>query len=489
LLFSSLVFLLYFFPIVFIGNVLLRFIPKFGRGAQNIWLLITSLIFYAWGEPYYVLIMMGSIVVNYFLGIIAGKVREEKSKRRAVIIVACILNLSVLFVFKYLGFTIRNINAVAGRDIILFNGLALPIGISFFTFQAMSYVIDVCRKDTDAERNPLYVGLYIALFPQLIAGPIVRYVDIADQIRNRKESLKTFADGCCRFVAGFGKKVLIANSMAVVADMVFTSSLGQRYVYTFVPVTLAWLGLLAYTFQIFFDFGGYSEMAIGLGKMFGFEFKENFNYPYVSKSVVEFWRRWHISLSTWFREYVYFPLGGSRVRDNDVMVRNTLIVWLLTGIWHGAEWTFLLWGLWHGVFIIFERAVKFEKSRFPRPLRHVYAMLVVMFGWMFFRAESFYGATQYLLDMFGLSGNGFYSSTALMFLKEYWYAWLAAIVLSTPIMRSIFEAFTRATSPVAVKAAGVPFIILRPVVYIAIFVIGLTFLVKGSYNPFIYFNF
>jgi alginate O-acetyltransferase complex protein AlgI len=480
LLFSSLLFLFYFFPVTLGVNYLL----SFSRPAQNAWLLVTSLFFYAWGEPILVLLMIASIMVNWALGLAVDKVREDKFKVKLIVILTCVLNLGALFIFKYLGFVIRNINMVAGTRLIDFAGFALPLGISFYTFQSMSYVIDVLRKDAKVEKNPFYVGLYVAFFPQLVAGPIVRYTDIAEQIRHRKFEAGVFFEGCCQFISGMGKKVLLSNAMAIVADRIFNLSVLGHHVVN-IPASLAWVGLVAYTLQIFFDFSGYSEMAIGLGRMFGFEFLENFNYPYISQSVGEFWRRWHISLSTWFKEYVYIPLGGSRVSNSDRMVFNTFVVWFLTGVWHGAEWTFIIWGLWNLIFLLMERLIKWDERRIPRVLRHVYLMLVVMLGWLFFRTIDFYQAAQYMLNLFGMNNNGFKSDMALMFIREYWVFFVFAILFSTPAAKN----FGKLMKGELMGIWGDIYSFLMPLGYIMVFMICITFLAKGNYNPFIYFNF
>ena len=321
MLFTSIPFMFYFLPLV----ILLYYMTGFSRLLQNILLFIASIVFYAWGEVEYLVLMLGSIVVNTILGIIVDKCREKKIAAKIVLWITCLFNLGILFVFKYLNFVARNINSVVGKDALTIENIILPLGISFFTFQALSYVVDVYRGDAKVEKNPFYVGLYIAFFPQLIAGPIIRYNTVAEQIRTRKSSIKKFSLGCTRFVTGFCKKIMLANAFALIADNIFNLSKAGTNLYE-VPIAMAWLGAIAYTLQIFFDFSAYSDMAIGLGLMFGFEFEENFNYPYVSKSIGEFWRRWHISLSTWFKEYVYFPLGGSKVENQDKMIRNTFIV-------------------------------------------------------------------------------------------------------------------------------------------------------------------
>lgn len=475
MLFSSIVFVLYFLPIV----LLLYYAFSFSRRLQNILLLIASLVFYAWGEVKFVLVMCLSILVNTLMGYLVDKYRENRAKSKFFVAAAVTYNLLILYVFKYLMFSVININALFDTNITVKN-IALPLGISFYTFQAISYVVDVYRDDAKVEKNPFYVGLYIAFFPQLIAGPIVRYNTIADQIKNRKSSISKFSVGCCRFLVGFSKKILLANNFALIADKVFDLTYSKN-----IPVTFAWLGGIAYTLQIYYDFSAYSDMAIGLAGMFGFRLEENFNYPYISKSISEFWRRWHISLSTFFKEYVYFPLGGSRVENEDKMVRNTFIVWMLTGIWHGAEWTFFLWGLCNFVFILAERLFNFEKSNINNFVKHIYALAVIVIGWVLFRAENLEHAFLYLKNMFGLRSNGFFSNTAYMFIKEYLPFLVAGIIFATPIAKRINKLNVDKKMPVI----GGILNILYPVVVIGLFVICMSYLVIGSYNPFIYFNF
>lgn len=475
MLFSSNVFVLYFLPIV----LLLYFLFSFSRLMQNIILFAVSIFFYAWGGVKYAILMCISVLINTLLGYMVDKYRDKKGISKAFLTIAVIVNLSILFVFKYLMFTVRNINSIFGTDFTL-TKIILPIGISFYTFQALSYVIDVYRGDAKVEKNPFYVGLYIAFFPQLIAGPIVRYNTIADQIRNRKCSIEKFSVGCCRFLTGLGKKILLSNNFALVADQLFNVTYSKD-----MPASLAWVGAIAYTLQIFFDFSAYSDMAIGLAGMFGFRLEENFNYPYVSKSISEFWRRWHISLSTFFKEYVYFPLGGSKVSNQDKMVRNTFIVWLLTGVWHGAEWTFILWGLCNLVFILGERLFKFEKSGINNGIKHIYAMFAIIIGWVLFRAENLEHAFIYIKNMFCLNGNGIHSDIAFMYIKEYLPFFIAGIIFSTPIAKRINKLNVEGKFPVI----GMVMDICYPIVIIGLFLLCMTYLVAGSYNPFIYFNF
>ena len=376
MLFSSSVFLFLFLPLVLIIYYLAL---RRWRQGQNVFLLLASLGFYAWGEPWFVLVMIASILANYGFGLWVDACKRAGRSCRAPIVAAVTANLGILFVFKYLTFTLGILNSLGAHFVI--PGIELPIGISFFTFQALSYVLDVHRGRGQVQKSPLKVGLYISFFPQLIAGPIVKYETVADQIDNRQESWDDFAAGCARFIAGLGKKVLIANQVAVVADRAFNLGNGE------LSASFAWLGAICYTLQIYYDFSGYSDMAIGLGKMFGFHFLENFNYPYISKSITEFWRRWHISLSACFRDYVYFPLGGSRVSSKWKHIRNLFVVWLLTGVWHGANWTFIVWGLLYFVLLVLEKYGHLGRG-WPVWLNWLFTLLMVNFAWVIFRADS-----------------------------------------------------------------------------------------------------
>ena len=480
MLFTSIPFVFYFLPIVMI----LYFLLQFSRHAQNVLLFLASILFYAWGGIEFLGIMLLSIIINTIFGVLVDKFRNNIPVARIIMVATCTVNLGILFLFKYLNFVASNINELFGRDLIVMNEIVLPIGISFFTFQALSYVVDVYRGDAKVEKNPFYVGLYIAFFPQLIAGPIVRYNTIAEQIRDRKTTFMKLSLGCTRFVTGFCKKIILANGFGILADNIFELSKAGVYAYE-IPVVMAWIGAIAYTFQIFFDFSAYSDMAIGLGLMFGFEFEENFNYPYISKSISEFWRRWHISLSTWFKEYVYFPLGGSRVENKDKMIRNTFIVWLLTGVWHGAEWTFILWGLCNFVFIIFERLVNFEESKIHNAIKHVYTMFAVVIGWVLFRAENLYFAKEYILNMFGANHNGFINDISLIMIKENIVLIVAAVLLCTPIAKRFNKLCVEGRMKVVSKLS----VVVYPIVLLVLFTICISYLVIGSYNPFIYFNF
>ena len=472
MIFSSNIFIFFFLPIVL---SLYYTILRGHRYAQNVFLFFASIFFYAWGEPKFVLVMLLSIIISWFFGLQVDKYRDDKSKARLIIALDVIFNLIVIFIFKYLMFTVENINFILGSNALKVPQIALPIGISFFTFQAMSYVIDIYRKDGKAQKNILNVGLYIAFFPQLIAGPIVRYQTVSEQIEDRKETLDDFTEGVVRFVIGFSKKVLIANNMAVLADEAFATA-GEN------SLLFAWIGSFAYTFQIYFDFGGYSDMAIGLGKMFGFHFLENFNYPYISKSATEFWRRWHISLSTWFRDYVYIPLGGNRTSSSARHIFNIFVVWLLTGIWHGANWTFIIWGLMWFVLLIAEKYsgydIKDEQGK-HHILKHIYLMFFANLGWVIFRADNLSVAMRYIKDML-FNTNAIIDDSFLMYFRQYAVFFIIAIIASTPIIKKV-KGMKHADGPAAGIAAAAALAVL--------FIVSVSFLVKDAYNPFIYFNF
>lgn len=462
-------------------------------------LLIFSLLFYTWGEPRYVLLLVASIFFNYIMGFLVSQVKKRKHAARFWLVFSLTFNIGMLFVFKYLTFVTKNIQEATGGQFGIID-IAIPIGVSFFTFHAMSYVIDIYRGDSPVQKNIFSVALYLAFFPKLIQGPITKYKTFEPQLLNRKETLRKFSSGTCFFIVGLGKKVLLANSIAIVADRVFTLS-GMAH---HIPVSLAWVGALAYTFQIYFDFSGYSDMAIGLGLMFGFQLDQNFNYPYVSKSIREFWRRWHISLGMWFRDYLYFPLGGSRVPNQDMVIRNLAIVWILTGIWHGANWTFLIWGIINFVCIAAERVVHFETIKIPSVFKHIYAMFIVVIGWVIFRSDSLRAAGQYIACMFNFVQYGFYNAYTYMFLREYWIYFLAAVLFSVPLVPIINQFLAKGIlinktfqlhEPYEKQSLRVeaPFskliTVVYPVALLVLFLVCTAYLIKGSYNPFIYFKF
>ena len=471
--FSSLVFLCIFLPAVFL---LYSVIPNLK--ARNILLIAASLIFYGYGEPVYVLLMLFSSVLNYVCARLV--IKRNGDKNRTALIAAVVINLGMLGVFKYTGMIVSAFNGITGLSVPV-PEIALPIGISFFTFQALSYVIDVYRGSAQAQRNYLNVLLYISFFPQLIAGPIVKYRDISEQISSRRQDIDKIARGLRRFICGLMKKVLIANTMGAAADVMFAAELGE------LSFLSAWLGAIAYLFQIYYDFSGYSDMAIGLGLMFGFEFKENFNYPYAAVSVKDFWRRWHISLSTWFKEYLYIPLGGNRKGKGRAAV-NRLIVFFCTGLWHGANWTFVLWGMWHGLFLLLEEYVPFLK-KLPKAIGRIYSLLVVTLGFVVFRADTVGYGFGYIGRMFTGSLNAASLSAVLGQLTPWFIASLIAAVIGCAPVRPLADRLraklyggelTAGMKAVqiclyAVSFAGLFFCILR--------------LSPGGYNPFIYFRF
>ena len=469
MLFSSMTFIYVFLPVVLI----LYLITK--KELHNPILLVASIIFYAWGEPRYLAIMLLTILVNY-LGAL-GVEKYEKHKK-PILILAILVNLGFLFYFKYFNFMIENINSIFHFDISLLK-IVMPIGISFYTFQAMSYLIDVYRSEVKAQKDIYKLALYICLFPQLVAGPIVKYHDIEAQIVDREVNFEKVSYGVKRFIIGLSKKVLIANTFAAVADKIFIQD-----PHTFTH-PIAWLGAIAYTFQIYFDFSGYSDMAIGLGSIFGFKFLENFNYPYISRSVTEFWRRWHISLSTWFKQYVYISLGGNRAGLAKTC-RNLIIVFLLTGFWHGANWTFIVWGVWSAIFIVIEKLLNIKEFDLkPHPtwvqvLRHLYCILFFIIGWVIFRADSMTYAWQYLMNMFGFLNI---HKDEVLYTFNYYVdnieiiTFIAAILCSVPLFKNILEIKNK------VAVGFINFWLL------VLFILSTASIAAGTYNPFIYFRF
>ena len=470
MIFSSIFFIFTFLPLTLLVYYLVPFKSK------NLVLLIVSLVFYAWGEPVYVILMIFSILINYVSGLEIEAYQEsgEEKKAKYAFIVTLVVNLLVLGFYKYYGFLLSNLNAILPFKI-PYKELALPIGISFYTFQTLSYVIDVYKGKLNAQKNPITFGAYVTMFPQLIAGPIVRYSDVEKQLSEREISRTKVSEGVAYFLRGLGKKVILANNMGLVSDAVIAMKAAETSALT------AWIGAFAYTMQIYFDFGGYSDMAIGLGKMLGFDFIKNFDYPYISKSITEFWRRWHISLSSWFKEYVYIPLGGNRV-SKPKAIRNLMIVWGLTGLWHGAAWNFIFWGLYYGIILILEKYIfKDAIQKMPGFLQHVYAMVLIMLGWVLFSAPTLGRALSYMGSMFGIGGGGFVDMTGFYYLKSTLILGILAILCSTPMLykRFMHMAYTR-------KKYGQ---VLYVVAYVGIFVISIAYLVNATYNPFLYFRF
>ena len=436
---------------------------------RNLVLLIASLFFYGWGEPVYIVIMFLSIAVDYTHGMLVERWRDNDRKARMAVASSVFFNLLILVTFKYYDFLAGSLNAVTGWNIPLL-GVPMPIGISFYTFQTMSYTIDVYRKDTPVQRNIVTFGTFVTLFPQLIAGPIIQYKSVAEQLQCRREDLEKFVSGIQRFCVGLAKKVLLANAVGKLWDVFLATDTAE------LTVLGGWLGLMAYAFQIYFDFSGYSDMAIGLGRMFGFEFIENFNYPYISKSVVEFWKRWHISLTNWFREYAYFPLGGNRV-SKPKWIRNILVVWLLTGIWHGAGWNFLLWGLYYALFMLGERLFWGKGlAKLPAPVQHLYAMIVVLVGWGLFAIEDMGQLGSYLLVCFG--GGSLVDAFTLYQLWSYLPLLVILVFAALPVGRKLYLRLPEKVQSVA-----------PPVLVLVSLVLCTASLVDASYNPFLYFRF
>lgn len=464
--FSSTIFLCVYLPLVLLGYYIC---PKKGR---NLFLLIVSLVFYAWGEPKYVFLMIFSILVNYIFGRLMDKHRENKKRLKLMLVLSVVIDIGLLSVFKYTDFIITNINAIFGSSFDLLN-IALPIGISFYTFQAMSYTIDVYRDDVRVQKNLIDFGMYITMFPQLIAGPIVRYADVQDQLADRSVTTADFSEGVMRFVVGLGKKVLLANQMGAVWSDIY--ALGGD-----VSALMAWTGAIAYTFQIYFDFSGYSDMAIGLGRMFGFKFPENFRYPYQSVSITDFWRRWHITLSTWFKEYLYIPLGGNR-RGLARQALNLLIVWSLTGFWHGAGWNFVLWGLYYFVILFIEKLFLLKAlDKLPKFFRHVYALLLIIIGWVIFASDDVSVLLPFLGSMFG--ANGAVGGMDVYTLLTKAALLVICCVASTELPKKLFLSAAGAMNE---KAAFT----LKSVLTIALLALSMILLIGDSYNPFLYFRF
>lgn len=469
MLFSSLTFIFIYLPIVLI---LYFFTP---RKYKNILLLVVSLLFYSWGEPKYIIIMIFSIVINYIFGIIMDKNKEKTTNKKIVLIISIIFNIGLLVLFKYANFIIGNINNIFNISIDKLN-IIMPIGISFYTFQILSYVVDVYRKKVEVQKNILTLGAYIALFPQLIAGPIVRYETVEKELSERKHTLQNFIDGSKRFIIGIGKKVIIANNVAVIADQILDSSAINSY-----SSIIVWIGMISYTLQIYYDFSGYSDMAIGLGKIFGFTFLENFNYPYVSKSITDFWRRWHISLSSWFKDYVYIPLGGNRTSKPKRLL-NIMIVWLLTGLWHGASWNFVLWGIYYGIILIIEKLfLKNILEKLPNIIQMIYSFFIIVIGWTIFRIESLDNLLMIIGRMFSFDNSGI-----IPFIKNN-YELLNYVIFIVLGIVGMYPLIGKTIKNLDEKNKITQLFV--NVFLIIVFIISILFLVKSSYNPFIYFRF
>ncbi len=465
MLFSGIPFLFYFLPVVLAVYFAVPFRLK------NAVLLLFSLLFYAWGEPRYVALMAATILLFYLCGLAIGKC-EKRSYQRLWVAVSAVVGLASLAVFKYADFFIGSFSAVTGISPPLLK-LALPIGISFYTFQCLSYTVDVYRGDAQVQKNIITFGAYVALFPQLIAGPIVRYVDVAKELEQREHTLENFTLGLRRFLIGLSKKILLSNQFGQLTELFRAAD--ER------SVLFYWMYAIAFTLHIYFDFSGYSDMAIGLGRVFGFHFPENFNYPYLSRSISEFWRRWHMTLGGWFRDYVYIPLGGNRVSAGR-WVFNILVVWMLTGLWHGAAWNFVLWGLLYAVFLMLEKAVP-GLLKMPSVLRHAYVLLIVVIGFVLFNAADLRQAVSDVGGMFGAGGLPLAGKESVYYLRSYGILFLAGFIGSTPLLRNTANRLA-ASDRTATAAA-----LAEPVVLTALLLICTAYLVDGSFNPFLYFRF
>lgn len=462
--FSSLVFLFAYLPITLLAYYL---VPRQGR---NIFLFIVNLIFYGWGEPKLVLLMVFNIFFNYIGGWLVDKYRADAKKKKLFLILTCVLDIGILAVFKYTGMITETLNMLPFLNIPELQ-ISLPIGISFYTFQTMSYVIDVYRDDAPVSKNFINFGTYVALFPQLIAGPIVRYRDVAEQLVNRRETLEMFTRGVKLFMVGLAKKVIIANTMGTLTTNIFATTDENGVVGT-------WVGMIAYTFQIYFDFSGYSDMACGLGNMLGFEFLKNFNYPYIAKSITDFWRRWHISLSTWFKEYVYIPLGGNR-KGVKRQILNLLIVWGLTGLWHGAAYNFVLWGLYYGLLLILEKFVlKKFLDRLPSFVQHIYTLFIVIIGWGLFYFNDVGQLGEFMVDLFNF-GNGICGNQAFNLIMSNLPMLIIAAVASTPLAAMLYNRFEHT------RFMWIP----ETLYCMGVLAVSTASLVNQSYNPFLYFRF
>lgn len=469
MLFSSIIFLYYFLPITMI---LYWIMPK---KFKNSFLFLISLFFYAWGESVYVLLMIFSIFINYKFGMAMKEDRTNKDKRgnKRILVYSIIFNIGLLIFFKYTGFILKSINEIFNLNIHIPN-IKLPLGISFFTFQALSYVIDVYRKDAKAQTSFMKLGLYISAYPQLIAGPIVRYTTVMDQIDNRVSTLKCISDGIFKFAIGLGKKVLLANQFAQIADWTFKHGNAPS------TALAAWIGIISYSLQIYYDFSGYSDMAIGLGSMLGFKYEENFNYPYISDSVTEFWRRWHISLGTWFRDYVYIPLGGNSVSTSR-HIFNLLVVWLLTGLWHGAEWTFVVWGVYYFILLVIEKYLNIG-DKLPKALKHIVTLVLIMIGFVFFRSESILDAINYIKAMFNISLGSHRIMGSHIILNDYKLEFLVGIIAATPLISNVYRRFNKGNQ-------GIFSLLIESIIVLVILIVVTMYLVNSTYNPFIYFRF
>ena len=466
--FSCLIFIFIFLPLVLVSYYIAP------RRLRNTVILLASLLFYAWGEPTYIILIIISILINYLGALLIRVHIKNKDKSKFIFITLLLIDISILFFFKYYGFAIECLGSIIGLDLKV-KSISLPLGISFYTFQQISYIADIYIQKVKPERNLIDFATYIAMFPQLIAGPIVKYDDIHKQLANRKESIDKFGEGVQRFIIGLGKKVILANNIGLIWTQVKEVNLND------LSVVLAWIGIIAFTLQIYFDFSGYSDMAIGLAKMFGFDFLENFDYPYISKSITEFWRRWHMSLGGWFREYIYIPLGGNK-KGTLIQVRNLFIVWFTTGLWHGASTNFVVWGLYFGVILFIEKIyLKDLLKKIPSIFSHIYTLIIVMIGWVIFDMNTLTDSGHYIKIMFGFGNNIFIDNLAKYILTNNFIILLIGLICSTKLikiyMNKIKSTFREND------------VFLITAINLLILIISTAYLVGASYNPFLYFSF
>ena len=466
--FSSLIFIFIFLPLVLVSYYITP------RRLRNTVILLASLLFYAWGEPTYIILIIISILINYLGALLIRVHIKNKDKSKFIFITLLLIDISILFFFKYYGFAIECLGSIIGLDLKV-KSISLPLGISFYTFQQISYIADIYMQKVKPERNLIDFATYITMFPQLIAGPIVKYDDIHKQLANRKESINKFGEGVQRFIIGLGKKVILANNIGLIWTQVKEVNLND------LSVVLAWIGIIAFTLQIYFDFSGYSDMAIGLAKMFGFDFLENFDYPYISKSITEFWRRWHMSLGGWFREYIYIPLGGNK-KGTLIQVRNLFIVWFTTGLWHGASTNFVVWGLYFGVILFIEKIyLKDLLKKIPSIFSHIYTLIIVMIGWVIFDMNTLTDSGHYIKIMFGFGNNIFIDNLAKYILTNNFIILLIGLICSTKLikiyMNKIKSTFREND------------VFLITAINLLILIISTAYLVGASYNPFLYFRF
>ena len=472
--YSSLIFIFYFLPI----TVGVYYLFCFSQRFQNVWLLIASLIFYAWSRPVHIIFLLISLAVNYGMGIVISKRQDTEASAKPALVAACGFNLVLFFVFSYLSPIAAGFGSLVRMDTTAISSILAPLGIALITLQSISYLVDIYRQDVTMDKNPVNFALYIAFFPLLIGGPILQYMDVVNQIARRKTAWEDFSQGVCRFVIGLGKKVLVADTIAVIADHIFNLSAMSGSL-TSVPVTLAWLGLFAFTLQIYYGLSGYTDMALGLGRIFGFHYRENFNYPYAAVSVTDFWSRWYTSLLSWFNNYILDPLTV-RNSSHDRLVRNTFIMWLLIGVLFGGESTFLIWGIWNFIFLTFERAIEFENINISRILRRFYVLVFILLGGVLFRTDDLYQLSVFMGNLFGTNGNGFVSDTALMFIREYWVVFLAGIVFAAPAAPGL-RVLLISKKNILPKVCSV----IYPLLMAALLLLVIIFLTRSGYEPFL----